>query len=91
MQVRHIVCGEILTVPEIDKISGLTEIVWQGRMATVFIEDLRSRAELVEIASIVNLTTQSDRGATTRQDLASRLTEIGSVMKQMETVCAPTA
>jgi hypothetical protein len=80
-----------LTVPDIDKKSGLTEIVCLGRSVTVFIEDLRKRTERVEVTTIVGLPSHSDNAATNCQDLVPRLTAISSVIKQVEAPCPPTA
>jgi hypothetical protein len=91
MRIRQIACGEILAVPDIDKKSGLTDIVWRGRGVTVFIEDLRKRTERVEITTMASLPWQSDKDATSGQDLSACLTAIGSATQQVEAQCQPTA
>ena len=55
MLIRQIASGEILDVPDVDKSSGLTDIVCRGRSVTVFIEDLRKRADPLEVTTVASL------------------------------------
>ena len=48
MHITQITAGDTLTVPDTDQEKGLIEIVHQGRNVSVFIEDLRERAENIE-------------------------------------------
>jgi hypothetical protein len=67
IQIRQIASGEILDVPDVDKLSGLTDIVCRGRSVSVFIEDLRKRADPLEVATMASLPSQAAKCAGVNQ------------------------
>jgi len=48
MHITHIASGTILSIPDTERESGMIEIVHQGRNVSVFLQDLRERAERVD-------------------------------------------
>jgi hypothetical protein len=48
MRITNIAIGTVLSIPDIDRDSGMIEIVNQGRYVSVFLEDIRERGERVD-------------------------------------------
>jgi hypothetical protein len=48
MHITHIASGAILHIPDTDRESGMIEIVYQGRNVSVFLQDVRERAERLD-------------------------------------------
>jgi hypothetical protein len=52
MLVARIAAGEVLSIPDIDDVTGMVEIVYQGRNVAVHVDDLRMSAEVVESGAL---------------------------------------
>jgi len=48
MHITHIASGTILVIADTDRESGMIETVYEGRNISVFLQDLRERAERVD-------------------------------------------
>ena len=48
MHLTHILSGAILEIPDTERESGMIEIVYGGRNVSVFLPDVRERAERVD-------------------------------------------
>jgi hypothetical protein len=48
LHIIQIAAGEVLTLPKIDRESGLIDLVFQGRNIAVFAQDLRVRTSPID-------------------------------------------
>jgi hypothetical protein len=48
MHIIHIASGTILTISDTDRESGMIDIVYESRNVSVFLQDLKERAEHVD-------------------------------------------
>jgi hypothetical protein len=55
MHAVKLAAGEIVTIADIDKESGLVEIVHQGRNLTILIQELRECSERVDGKAVVTM------------------------------------